>query len=814
MGVRQPGWGSIEMQKGIAKNGYGGASRVFTHEFGHSGYYLVLNEQERAIVDQTYRSLGKGGTKKLFEGGFANNPNYHASNAQEFFAESFAEYVFANKVPAPQMESLLKKVGRKFTEGLKRLVNRGDSSAIEKMRPLYEKILAGESATPLSEFADSPPSFKNEIRTMLNGPSAEQSPNREPEQPPLDSLFPGATETVAKTNPNAKDPSSPIEPVEVEPPQKVSDAHRRTPNRLKVGFLETYTQSPIAIMNKLGLRDNYIEMKNANLEMNKEAVEIREKIKSWMDSLPKKSSRRIFDYLDGEKVELTQEEQKVAGEIKVWLNEWADRLGLEQNERITNYITHIFPKEKDQGIPEGIETLIRKSGVAGEVWNPFLLERTGAEGYIKDVWLALEVYAKRANRKVHMDPALANLKEATQQFEASQLDWLENYVAGINMRPTKLDKQVDITIKRLFGNTFGARPTKSITLFIRKMISGAKIAGSTVTFAKNLTQGVNTFSELGTQYTVVGYTHLFKKGAGQELKDNGVLLDSFIQDQTYSAVKKWAEKRDKILYANMNASEFINRGAAYFGAKEQYLAGKVKPKDVKKALNKNVEKGYEITEQDAVEYGKFVAETTQFTFGALDTPVGMQSDMMRTGLQFQTFTMKQMERIVRQVSDKEWAKFARYIFASSLLFSYIGKLFGMGLKDVFPYVTFGPPPALDFLLDIWKEGIVGEDNYGNKLDAGERASAVGKSLFTNIVPMGASIKRGYEGVKAVSEGKDRTASGKVKFQIEQTPTNYARAALFGKYNLSESQEYYDKKDDKKNKKKSSSSSAGKYGPAR
>jgi hypothetical protein len=852
-GVANNDFGIIKLKKGIYEKGEGSAARVFTHEFGHSGFYMVLNESERAIVEDVYRKMGKAGRISFFKKGLANNPEYHGKNerakkydpsvGREFFAESFAEYIFSNKVPAAQMEPILKKLSRKFFEGLKRLVHRGDTKATEIMRPIYEKILAGDRTTPLSEFANKePPSFKSELRALLNGPNSEQSPNKEPEQPPLDSLFPGAHNPPLQRNPNAKDPSSPIEPVEVEPPTPVDDAHSRTPVRQKIGILDRIFRSPVALMKRLGLHKNYIELKKANLAMNREAVEIHGRIRKWKNSLPKESSRRIFDFLDGEKVELTQEETAMATQIREKLNSWADRLGLEQNERITNYITHVFPREADSGIPEGIEVMLRKSGVPGQVYNPFLLERTGAEGYIKDVWLALEIYEKRANRKVHMDPPLANLKEASEKLlkENSQKEFVEDYAAMINMRPTKIDKGVDIQIQKVFGNLFGSRPTRGATLFLRKMVAGAKIAGSPVTFTKNLTQGVNTYSELGATYTVVGYTRLFEQGAGQELKENGVLLDSFIQDQTYSAVKQWAERYDKVLYANMNASEFVNRGAAYFGAKEKYLAGKVKPKDVKKALNKDVQKGYEVTEQDAIDYGKFVAEATQFTFGALDTPVGLQSDIAKTLFQFQTFTVKQMERIgeqavstakpfldikktgdiketMKQIKDSEWDKFARYLFASSLLFTYIGRIFGMGLKDVFPFIKFGYPPIWQFVKDIWDEGLMGEDEYGNELDTEERLSAVGKSLFTNIVPMGASIKRGYEGIQAVSEGKDRTASGKVKHLIEQTPTNYARAALFGKYNLSESQEYYKEQDEKKDKKKSgSSSSSGKYnfGPAR
>jgi hypothetical protein len=44
---------------------------------------------------------------------------------------------------------------------------------------------------------------------------------------------------------------------------------------------------------------------------------------------------------------------QVAKEVKAWLSEWADRLGLAPDERITDYITHIFPvTSKNAEIPE------------------------------------------------------------------------------------------------------------------------------------------------------------------------------------------------------------------------------------------------------------------------------------------------------------------------------------------------------------------------------------------------------------------------------------------------------------------------------
>jgi hypothetical protein len=342
------------------------------------------------------------------------------------------------------------------------------------------------------------------------------------------------------------------------------------------------------------------------------------------------------------------------------------------------------------------------------------------------------------------------------------------------------------------------------------MISRAKIGGSIISFAKNLTQGVNTFAELGTWYTTKGYIDLVRFG-GKELEDNGVLVAPFIEDRTYSAVKKFAERFDKVLFLNMNASELVNRGAAYYGAKSKFLKNKVNNKDFREALGKEKPADYTPTLQDAIQYGKFVSAKTQFLFGPLDTPVALNSDIAKMAAQFQTFGLKQTEFVGHMLGDREWRKLIRYLLSTFLLFTYIGSAFGMKWSDAGFPLRWGMPPAIQFGFDLWRGGVMGTDKYGNKLDWGQRAKMVGKSLFTNIVPAGAQLQRAYEGLSAVRAGEDKTTSGKFKFKIEQSPANYVRGALFGKYNLPESKEYYKKQDDKA-KKKTRESGSNRYTP--
>lgn len=56
---------------------------------------------------------------------------------------------------------------------------------------------------------------------------------------------------------------------------------------------------------------------------------------------------------------------------------------------------------------------------------------------------------------------------------------------------------------------------------------------------------------------------------------------------------------------------------------------------------------------------------------------------------------------------------------------------------------------------------------------------------------GGQLKKTFEGLNTVRKGEERTPSGKtVRYRVDQTPINYARAGLFGKSSLPQAQEYY------------------------
>jgi hypothetical protein len=195
-----------------------------------------------------------------------------------------------------------------------------------------------------------------------------------------------------------------------------------------------------------------------------------------------------------------------------------------------------------------------------------------------------------------------------------------------------------------------------------------------------------------------------------------------------------------------------------------------------------------MSEADAIEFGKQVVRDTQFTFGSVDTPVVLQSDVAKTLAQFQSYTLKQGEFLTEMIKNKDLAGGIRYAASSMLFILTIGKLIGMKPENVLPAFRFDTPPTLQLPVEMLKSGLNLPDEYGNEVPTIDKA--------VNILEKGGLFVPGYtqgkktvQGLTAFAKGYDESKTGRVKFPIEQSVGNFTKAALFGKYNLPEAQEY-------------------------
>jgi hypothetical protein len=281
---------------------------------------------------------------------------------------------------------------------------------------------------------------------------------------------------------------------------------------------------------------------------------------------------------------------------------------------------------------------------------------------------------------------------------------------------------------------------------------------------------VNTYAKLGEKYTAIGYMQFVKNGAA-ELRAENILGQDIVQDRVLSSTKKTLEKIDEGLFYMFETVEKINRGAAYYGAKQKALdSGK--------------------TVAEAVEYAKEVVRKTQFQFGSIDSPVLLQGDIAKTLVQLQTFSIKQAEFLAEMVKNKEFAGLFRFAIGSMVMLYTIGQLLGMEWKDLLPSFRFDAPPTLKLPREILRAIFSDKGANGYPATFSDKAADMGNSLIPYI-PAGSQIKKTYQGLNAVSEGQDTTKTGKTRYTIPQTTGKYIRAGLFGKYTLPEAKQYFE-----------------------
>lgn len=564
-----------------------------------------------------------------------------------------------------------------------------------------------------------------------------------------------------------------------------------TPLVNKVNILD-YFRTPDRVLKKIGLENEMDYLRQQNEKYVLELPKNIEKITEWSKRVPKESNQRIFDYLDNKNVDLNPKELEVAGEIKTWLAQWADRLGLPQDNRIAEYITHIFDKELlNKEFDEDLAKIISDK-IPSEVYNPFLEKRLGKQGYIRDTWRALDAYVKRATRKVYMDDALAKIEEASGRLEKSQWDYVKQYVDRINMRPTDLDNILDNGIKQIAGYKFGQRPTSVASKKLRQIAFRGMIGLNVSSALRNLSQGVNTYATLGEKYTTLGYFNLLKKGF-KELEEQGILANNIVQDRTLSATKKKIEAIDKGLFFLFDTVEKINKGAAFYGAKAKFMA-------------------QGMGELNAIKKAKEVVRKTQFQYGAIDTPVSniLSSDIGKVFFQFANYPFKQTEFLTELAKDKNYAGLARYVLAGLVFIYTIGKTFNMKPDELIPFsgyfkgtAKFGQPPSLKMPLEVIKAILDTPNKYGVKRTLSQKGKDILKA-GVGIIPAGTQIKKTVEGIKAIKEGGVFDKSGRKLYEQKSDLGNRTKATLFGKYSTKEASEYYKKRSlPKKSKNKDS-----------
>ncbi len=563
------------------------------------------------------------------------------------------------------------------------------------------------------------------------------------------------------------------------------------PVQKKVNILD-YLRTPNRVLEKIGMGDEAKLLRQKYddylLDLPKEI----DKITIWSKRVPKSSNQRIFQWLDGDKIQLNNEELKVASEIKTYLKEWADKLKLPEEKRISNYITHIFEKGKiEKEFDPDLAKLIQGK-VVKSVYDPFLQRRVGQPDYIKDTWQALDAYVKRATRKFHMDQALEKVAVKAENLPLESYNYVKGRIARINMQPTDIDNLIDNLVKSSpIGYRLGQRAVAGVSQTGRQMVSRGLLGLNPGTALRNLQQSTNTYATLGEKHFGIGLIKTVQNlprlvlGRDTELEAVGVLGKNIVSDRTINATKKFWQYADDALFYMFNMAEKINRGIAYWGAK-----------------SKGLSQG--MPDAKATQFAKDIVGKTQFFYDVIDTPAALQSDISKTLFQFAKYPLAQTEFLVEMIKNKNIAGSLRWVASNLLFLGTAGKILGLDIEDLFPdFSRFAPnkltPPTLSPFIETGKAILNVPDEYGNISNEQNVLKRISESKdvqkgILNYVPAGGQLRKSIEGARAVGEGASLTPSGRVRFEVPQNFPSALQTVLFGQYSLPQAKEYFEKRE--------------------
>jgi hypothetical protein len=523
-------------------------------------------------------------------------------------------------------------------------------------------------------------------------------------------------------------------------------------------------RTPEIIFKKLGIYDEaYVPLRKGQEAMSKELTGGITKLNEWHKRVGRGSSQRIFDYLDGVDAKLDKNELKVAGEIQIYLKQWADKLGLPEDRRIANYITHIFEPDFVGGkrvFPPEIARILDYV-TPNKVFNPFLEQRIGAKGYKRDVFEALDAYIRRGARKLHLDKPTANLAKYA-DFEGPQAQrYLDSYLKNLAGRPDWMEKWVNDNIVSALPTgirqRLGNRPFMRIVNTIRGQVYRGTLGLNVGSSIKNLSQNLNTFAEIGPRRVAGGLFDLLRNGT-DELVQNRVLDDVIYAEHMARTPRGVIRRMDSVLFYFFDTAERINRGIGYYGAKADGLA---------KGMN----------EAQAIDYAKGIVRKTQFAYGKLDMPLALQSSGGRLGFQFGSYPIKQAELLGGYVKNKEIMKLSRYIVGTIGLTLMGAEALGIDFKEMYNiFPSLGPVPD------------IGMDVAGAMRGDWRSRRDLAKSPFL-FIPGGTQARKTIEASRMLQKGYSETPSGKVRFLAPEGLPRQAQAMTLGQWVTPQAKEY-------------------------
>lgn len=595
-----------------------------------------------------------------------------------------------------------------------------------------------------------------------------------------------------------------------------------------------YARVPAEALRRIGLGKTADLVEKSFETYRRSDVDSGRMIKSWREALgDDDAAKRIFHSLDGKDVALSPQEQAIRNDIRSYLDKYADDLGLTEDKRVSEYITHVFNDVIDgKSVDASFRTIGGNPGrLTANINDPYLKSRTSdSQNYSDDLWNVLDVYTKRANRKIHMEPAvkaISGTHAAVNNIDGKTARYLEKLHDSITLKPSRIDEIFNDAITSIPGvrDKFGAQAGTEALKAWRTNVYRATLGLNFGSALRNVTQLTNTFAEVPAKDFGVGMSQMLRslgnraKGSSDdfydELLDMGILDDAIHKQDidtsrlSMSNIRNGMQKVDKGLFMFFNTAEKLNRGATYAAGKSH-------------AIRK-----LKMSEDEARKYASDLVSKTQFKFNSIETPLMFNSQVGKTLTQFTSYPVRQagymgkaVKGAVRKengdlgLNPKEIAKIVKWTGANLAMAATMGEALGFDFKDVIPNLTGlrdMKSPTSQFLMGgDNKTGLFdvvgGKDAYGNTPtlkdendqpilddegnpldDKGALIRDFAGDQFGLVVPGGAQLKKSYEGNQTANRGTSETAGGGIRYE---TGDNALQSTVFGQYSTPEAREFY------------------------
>lgn len=567
------------------------------------------------------------------------------------------------------------------------------------------------------------------------------------------------------------------------------------------------------------------------------------RVRNWDELLGKSEASRanVFDALDSGNVsKLNANELTVYKDAREYFSEMADKLGIDPEGRISNYVPHLIKSQTGReatALDMSIQMLKYGKDAKGNALTPtvrrnltaqlsgldpatmryldlntsyqfkngFLEHRTGTPGFQKNLLAVVNLYDTLGARKVYLEPTMQDIAKTVADkgngFSASQQRYttdLFNNLRGTNK--SELSSALDGMIQK-----FIPVPDASGRLVrgFRRLTNAGLMGGSVSTALKNTQAFANILGKIPAKdiphaMMSAGKSLRADSPEWRELYQAGVMdasFSNFIRDISHEGGTKTTRAIDKAevpLWTMMRNVDQLGRGTAYFAKRDGYLA----------KIGKTLDNATPEELKQAMKEGRIGARDTSFEFTPLDVPVALDGDMGKLALQMQSWNLQQANFVKNLFHGHEDSMFTNgklnpkgvynlMAFAAGTAGFYytVGTVTGMKPADLVPFgsdITQGQMPQSPIFNLL---GVGGDaQNPGlyqiataSSDQRGQIASKVGSKFLTNLIPGSAQAQRTIKGIDSTNAGVSKNAAGNIQFVQNTDTASQLRAAVFGKY---------------------------------